>query len=248
MSGWKLSIALVNKHFGKLGDSIAEALANFDPETATEVDREVLQGKLREIALKLADARRKHTAEQDDVTKLQAQIAQDTQAVEVLLAKFEKGEIDEALLAEFADNLEAEKARLPVEVKEADDAKELVDTLQEILNTIEQKLTDFDRQAKAAKAAIATASANLERQQVLQQNQREMADLKNGLGNASTALGALGRRAAKLQTEADAAAIVTGINQKPIDRANAVEEARRIASGGEVKESAADRLRRLAGK
>ena len=33
--GWSLSVSLISKHFGKLGDTLAEAIASFDPETAT---------------------------------------------------------------------------------------------------------------------------------------------------------------------------------------------------------------------
>lgn len=250
MSGWKLTAALLVKQISALGDSVATTLAGFDPETATEVDRDNLKAKLQEVALKLAEARRKYQTEKDEYDALAAQIAQDEAAAAVLIAKFEAGDLDEAILTEFANNLETMKARLPGEEQDALDAKALVDTLQDILNTIEKNLADFDAAAKKALQAIAQAKADKEREELRQQNQAQLTAMKSGLGSASTALGALSKKAAELRVEADAAATITAIGQKPIDRANAVEEARRIAAGTATPaaESAADRLRRLTGK
>lgn len=249
MSGWKLSAALIGKQLGNLGNTIAESLAAFDPETATEVDRDNLKDKLREVATRLAEARRDLAREKKEAADLGELIAKDEKAAEVLIAKFEKGDIDEATLNEFAANLEDMKARLPQESQEAVEAQELVDTLQSVLDTIEQRLADFDRHAKAALTAIAQAKAEKERQALRLEQQQEIAKLKTGLGGASTALGALAKKADRLRVEADATKIVADIGQKPVDRNNAIAEARRIAAGDAPAggESAVERLRRLAG-
>ncbi len=250
MSGWKLTAALLVKQVSALGDTMAQAIASFDPETATEVDRDNLKAKLREVATKLAEARRKYTFEQQEATDLAALIAQDEKAAAVLISKFEGGTVDEATLTEFANNLEDMKARLPAEEKDAADAKELVDTLQGILDAVEKKLADFDAAAKQALRAIAQAKADQQREELRLQNQAEMTSLKGGLGNSSTALGALAKKAQSLRVQADATAIEADIGQKPLDRQSAVEEARRIAAGtaAPVAESAADRLRRMTSK
>ena len=52
-----LTARLISKHFGALGDRVSEAIANFDPETATEADRDRLADSLRLTAQKLAAAR-----------------------------------------------------------------------------------------------------------------------------------------------------------------------------------------------
>ena len=248
MSGWNLSVALITKHFGKLGDSIAEALASFDPETATQVDRDNLQAKLREVATKMAEARRKYDIEQREAVNLAALIATDEKAAEILIAKFEKGEIDEATLNEFSSNLEAEKARLPGEQQDVSDAKALVDTLQDILNTVEQRLGEFDQHAKEALRAIAQAQAEKERQELRLQHQSELREIQTGLGGASTALGALAQKAEKLRVEAEASRSIADVGQKPLDRNNAVEEARKLASGAAPATclSAVERLRAAA--
>ncbi len=250
MSGWKLSAALLIKQISALGDTVAQALASFDPETATQVDRDNLVAKLREVALKLAEARRKYEAEKKEADDLANLIAQDEKAAGILISKFEAGQVDEATLTEFANNLEDMKARLPAEQQDVADAKELVDTLQSILDTIEKKLADFDANAKKALRAIEQAKADKERQDLRLQSQQEMNALKSGLGSSSTALGALAKKAEKLRVQADATAIEADIGQKPLDRVNAVEEARRLAAGAATPtaESAADRLRRMTAK
>lgn len=250
MSGWKLASALFVKQIGALGNSIAQALASFDPETATEVDRDNLKAKLREVAVKLAEARRKYDVEKKEADDLAAQIARDEAAAAVLIGKFEAGQIDEATLNEFANNLEDMKGRLPAEQQDVADAKELVDTLQSIIDDVEKKLTDFEANAQKALRAIAQAKADQERQSLRLQQQEEMRVLKSGMGSTSTAIGALNAKAEKLRVQADATRIQADIGQKPLDRANAVEEARRIAAGTNTPaaESAADRLRRLTGK
>lgn len=244
--GWKLSVALVSKHFGKLGDALAEAIANFDPETATEVDRDRLADQLRSFAVKLAEARRKFDKEQKEAVELRELIANDEKAAEILIQKFESGDIDEATLNMFADELEANKARLPLEESEANDAKELVDALEELFKTVEKQLADFDANAKKAISELNRAKAEKERQELRQQNQEQLRAMKTGLGSTSTALGALGKRAEKIRVEADAARIMADSGQKEVDKSNAVEEARKIAAGTSTKTvSAVDRLRGL---
>ena len=82
MSGWNLTFALVKKQVGVLGDNLATAIASFDPETATEVDRDRLKENLHQVALKLADAKHKNEAAQKAATDLEASIVTDKKARE----------------------------------------------------------------------------------------------------------------------------------------------------------------------
>ncbi len=245
-NGWSLSVALISKHFGKLGDSLAEALANFDPETATQVDRDKLADKLRGFATKLAEARTTYSKEKKEADDLRELIANDERAAAVLIAKFEAGEITEDVLTMFADELEANKAKLPQEESEAQDAKDLLDAIEDLFRTVEKQLADFDANAKKALNELNRAKAEKERALLRQENQEQIKAMTAGLKNTSTALGALGKKAAALKIEADAANILAESGQKDIDKAKAVDEARKIAAGTVTpKLSAADRLRGL---
>ncbi|MBA9859158.1 hypothetical protein [Ralstonia insidiosa] len=248
MSGWNLTFALVKKQVGALGDSLATAIASFDPETATQVDRDRLKENLHQVALKLAAAKQKNEAAQQAATALETSIATDKKAAETLLAKFEAKQVDETMLNEFAANLEADQARLPGMQQDAAAAQHLVDSLQEVLGMIEKNLNEFDAKAKAAIRTLDQAKADQQRAETQQQQQQELSQLRAGAGGTSTGLAALSRAADKARVEADAAQTIADIGQKPIDRANLVDEARRIAGGATpaATESAADRLRRAA--
>ncbi|WP_109015489.1 hypothetical protein [Novimethylophilus kurashikiensis] len=248
MSGWTNSFSLLAKHGQKLGDSLFAFLAASDPETALEVDREKLEQDLHDAAVKLAAANRKRDDAQAALTKLQNDIANDQKAAGVLLQKLDAKEIDESVVTDFTDNLEDMQKRLPDAVQDAADAKEYADTLNEIVTSVKSRLEDFDRAAKQATRDIDRAKADVERQQMRAAQAQELEAMRNGTGTVSTALGALGQKATQLRDEAAALQTVNDVKAKPEARANAVEEARRIAAGTSTQgESAADRLRRLAG-
>lgn len=250
IDGWKVSLALVGKYFGKAGDGLAEALASFDPETASELDRDRLEEKLREVATKLAQARRDFDREQKEADDLRSAIARDEKAALILIDKLASGAVDEATVAAFADELEAEKARLPQEEAEAAQAKEVVKTIGEILGVVESRLADFDRKSKEIRRQLAQAKADEERAKLQQERARELKNLAGGIGADSGALGALARQAEKARVAADAAAIMGEGARKEADRAGAVAAARAAAegTGASAGESAADRLRRMLGK
>ncbi|WP_232437245.1 hypothetical protein [Burkholderia ubonensis] len=197
--------------------------------------------------MKLAEAKQKNNAAQNAAAELKASIDGDVKASAVLIAKFEKQEINEATLTQFTDDLERRKQDLPRRQAEADGAGQLVDTLQEILGTVETQLNEFDAKARAAMANLAQAQADRERAQLMQQQQEELNRLRASSGSASTGLGALQAAAAQARVAADAAQTVAAIGQKPLDQQAAVEEARRIASGAAPagSESVVDRLRRI---
>ena len=113
MSGWKLVSSLLAKHVGTVGDRLAQQIAAFDPETATQVDRDNLQAKLHEVAVKLAEAKQKNGAAQKAAAELKASIDGDVKASVVLIAKFEKQEINEVTLTQFTNDLERRQQELP---------------------------------------------------------------------------------------------------------------------------------------
>jgi phosphoenolpyruvate-protein kinase (PTS system EI component) len=135
---------LITKHFGALGDRVSEAIANFDPETATEADRDRLADSLRATAQKLATARSSFDKEAADVVKLRQLIATDEQAAGTLADRLAAGKISEATITLFCDELEANKARMPQELQEEADAKQYMNELQTIVDALSKQLAEFD--------------------------------------------------------------------------------------------------------
>jgi len=247
-SGWGLTARLVSKHFGALGDRISEAIANFDPETATEADRDRLCATLRETAQVLAKARSSFDKEHSDVVNLQTLIANDERAAEKLAERLSAGTISEATVTLFCDELESNKARLPQEIQEEADAKAYMEELQKIVDALSKQLADFDSQAKKAMQQLAAAKAQRELQELRMERQSQLAGL-SGMRGSSTALNALTRRAQAVSNEADGLRIVADIGQKPLDQQAELDAIRKSVSQPETgSESALERLKRLSAK
>ena len=248
LKGWNLTARLISKHFGVLGDKISDAIANFDPETATEADRDNLADTLRQTAQKLAAARNSFEAERQDVIKLRALIENDEKAFDVLAARLQTGSLTESTVNLFCDELELNKARLPVELQEEADAQEYVNELQKIVDALSQQLAEFDAQAKKALQSLAAAKAQRDLQELRAERQQQLSDL-GGLKTKSSALDALTRRAQKVSNEAEGLKIIADINQKPLDQKAEIDAIRKSVSTTETSgETALERLRRLSGK
>lgn len=248
LKGWGLTARLITKHFGVLGDKISEAIANFDPETATEADRDRLADTLRETAQKLAAARADFDKERQDVVKLRSLIATDEKAFDTLAARLAAGTISEATVNMFCDELETNKARLPVELQEEADAEEYMKELQAVVEALSKQLMEFDAAAKKALKALASASAQRDLQELRADRQQQLANL-GGLKSRSTALDALSRRAQKVSNEAEGLKIVANLNQKPLDQQAELDAIRKsVAQADTAGETALERLKRLSGK
>jgi signal transduction protein with GAF and PtsI domain len=238
----------VTKHFGALGDRISETIANFDPETATEADRDRLVGTLRETAQLLATARSSFDKEHNDVVNLQTLIASDERAAEKLAERLAAGTISEATVTLFCDELESNRARLPQEVQEEADARAYMDELQKIVDVLSKQLAEFDAQAKKAMQALAAAKAQKELQEMRMERQSQLAGL-SGMHGSSTALNALTRRAQSVSNEAAGMRIVADIGQKPLDQQAELDAIRKSVSQPETAgETALERLKRLSAK
>ncbi len=248
LNGWGLTARLISKHFGVLGDKISEAIANFDPETATEADRDRLAETLRDTAQKLAAARASFNKEHTDVVKLRELIANDEKASLTLAERLAAGSISEATVNLFCDELEANKARLPIELQEEADAQEYMNELQKIVDALSEQLAQFDAAAKKALQNLAAAKAQKDLQELRMERQNQLASL-NGIKGHSTALNALTRRAEKVSNEAAGMRIVADIAQKPLDQAAEIAAIRQsVAQADTAGETTLQRLQRLSGK
>lgn len=248
MNGWGLTARLISKHFGALGDKVAEAIAGFDPETATEADRDRLAATLRDTAQKLAAARAAFDKEQGDVVRLRTLIANDEKASATLAERLAAGRISEATVSLFCDELEANKARLPLEMQEEADAQEYMNELQKIVDALSGQLAAFDAAARKALQSLATAKAQKDLQQMRMERQEQLANLSS-VHSHSTALNALTRRAQNVSNEAAGLRIVADIGQKPLDQAAEIDAIRQsVAQADTAGETTLQRLQRLSGQ
>ena len=245
-NGWGLTGRLIVKHFGNLGDTISEALASFDPETATQADRDQLQATLISTATKLAAARSSFQKEHDDVVKLQTLIESDLKIKDEVIKKLSEGAITEDAVNLFCDELEANQNRLPLEKQEEATAKEYLDELNEIVNQITKQLEEFDQKAKKALSALKLAQSQKDLAQLKIDNAAQIGVLKE-MGGHSTALNALAKKAEKVTNEASGLNTVLEVTEKSGNQAATVEALRQTINAPQ-NESAAERLARMASK
>ena len=248
LNGWGLTARLISKHFGVLGDKVSEAIANFDPETATEADRDRLAATLRESAQKLATARASFDKEHNDVIKLRELIANDEKASSTLADRLASGKISEATVSLFCDELEANKARLPLELQEEADAQQYMNELQTIVDAFSKQLAEFDAAAKKAMQNLASAKAQKDLQTMRVERQSQLSSL-SGMQGQSSALNALTKRAQTVSNEAAGMRIVADIGQKPLDQAVEIDAIRKsVGQADTAGETTLQRLQRLSGK
>lgn len=245
-TGWSLTGRLLTKHFGVIGDSIASLIAGFDPETATQADRDALQSNLREVAEKYTRAKGVFEKERKDVEELKAAIARDENVAASLVAKLTAGDVDEATATMFADELQAEKDRLPQEVREEADAKAFMDEIKSIMDEMSTRLEQFDAAAAKARNELATAEAQLALQRTRQEQQEQLQGLRGG-ASPSTGMGALQRRAEALRTQAEAMKVVTDIGNRPAEQRAKLDALRKSVEQPAGGVSALERLRALSG-
>lgn len=189
-SGWGLTARLISKHFGVLGERVSQAIASFDPETASEAERDRLAHTLRETAQVLASARTAFAKENEEVIILRTLIANDEKATEKLAVRLAAGTISEATVTLFCDELEANKARLPQELPEESDARACMDEWQKLVDALSEQLAAFDVQARKTERAVIAAQAEKASHAVHMERHRQLA----GMQGSSSALHALTRR------------------------------------------------------
>jgi hypothetical protein len=221
------TFSLLGRLFGaqvnQAGESLVGALVAFDPETATQVDRDALAEKIQNVARKFAEAKQDYDKEQNDVVVKQAQINQYLATLDIMVGQLERHEISEAIFNDFYAGIEESQAQLPQEIEEAAEAKAVKDELDDILKILTQQLNDFDQVTTKALRDVKLAQSQVEKEKLKTERQSELSNLKKGLGAESTAVRKLQEIAKKAKIEADAAKTVREITAKPQSQAEKME-------------------------
>jgi hypothetical protein len=213
------TFSLLGRLFGaqvhEAGESLVGALVAFDPETATQVDRDALAEKIQEVARKFAAAKQDYDKEQNDVVVKQQQIDEYLATLDIMVGQLERKEISQATFDEFFAGIEESQAQLAQEIEEANEAKAVKDELDDILKILTQQLNDFDRVTAKALRDVKLAESQVEKEKLKAERQTELANLKSGLGAESTAVKKLQEIAKKAKIDAEAAKTVREITAKP---------------------------------
>lgn len=213
------TFSLLGRLFGaqvdQAGESLVGALVAFDPETATEVDRDALAEKIQNVARKFASAKQDYDKEQNDVVVKQAQINEYLASLDVMVGQLERQEITQSVFDDFYAGIEEAQVQLVQEQEEAAEAKAVKDELDDILKILTSQLHDFDKITTKALRDVKLAESQVEKEKLKAERQAELANLKKGIGGESTAVRKLQEIAQKAKIEAEAAKTVREITTKP---------------------------------
>lgn len=250
------TLSLLGRLFGaqvnQAGESLVSALVAFDPETATQVDRDALADKIQEVARQFAAAKQDYDKEQHDVVVQQAQINQYLATLDIMVGQLERQEISEAAFNDFYAGIEEAQAKLPQEIEEAAEAKAVKDELDDILKILTQQLNSFDQVTSKALRDVKLAQSQVEKEKLKAERHAELSNLKSGLGAESTAVRKLQEIAKKAKIEAEAAKTVREITAKPQSQAEKMEammaQAKQAGAPAVSTMSAAERVAALRAK
>ncbi|MDP3009827.1 MAG: hypothetical protein Q8N30_12265 [Methylococcales bacterium] len=250
------TFSLLGRLFGaqvdQAGESLVGALVAFDPETATEVDRDALADKIQGVARKFAEAKHDYDKEQNDVVVKESQIAQYLTTLDIMVGQLERQEISQAAFDDFFAGIEEAQAQLIQEQEEAAEAKAVKDELDDILKILTSQLNDFDKITTKALRDVKLAESQVEKEKLKADRQAELANLKNGIGAESTAVRKLQEIAQKAKIEAEAAKTVREITAKPQSQAEKMEammaQAKQAGAPAVSTMSAAERVAALKAK
>lgn len=250
------TFSLLGRLFGaqvdQAGESLVGALVAFDPETATEVDRDALAEKIQNVARKFAAAKQDYDKEQNDVVVKQAQINEYLGSLDVMVGQLERQEITQSVFDDFYAGIEEAQVQLVQEQEEAAEAKAVKDELDDILKILTSQLHDFDKITTKALRDVKLAESQVEKEKLKAERQAELANLKKGIGGESTAVRKLQEIANKAKIEAEAAKTVREITAKPQSQeekmAAIMAQAKQAAAPAASTMSAAERVAALKAK
>lgn len=220
MGAFSLLGRLFGAQVNQAGESLVSALVSFDPETATQVDRDALVEKIQGVAEKFAAAKQDYDKEQNDVVVKKAQINDYLASLDVMVGQLERQEITQGVFDDFCLGIEDAQEMLVQEEVEASEAKAVKDELEEILRILTQQMNNFDRVTTKALHDVKLAETQVAKEKVKTQRQAELSNLRSGLGSESSAVRKLQEIAQKAKIEAEAAKTVREIAQKPANQAD----------------------------
>lgn len=189
--------------------SFTEMLVKWDPETATQAELDTMYDKFTEITKKAELAKRSFEKENMEAENIKKAYNKKVDVLRVLETKLNEcelsmqGEIEKAI-NELTLSLEEMAPDVQRELDEANEAKEYLDEVNEMVSLIASKI-------KTAKAHLAGAQKRMERAELQNEKAKErearakeMAGLKDAASSTSVAFDALQRKATKLEVEAAA--------------------------------------------
>ncbi len=246
------------KNFGgekvkETGRSIVQALAAWDPETASAAEIKQMEDNLDKLTRQVADARASYEKEQKEADAIQALYEQRMKAAELLQGKLaaaanEAAAKIESALGSLVGELEEMQPDIEREIREAVEAKEFMNELEEIAKAAAQKLKTARQTLDKAKKDMQMAKVREERANEQAERGARLAGLRSETDQLGSALSAMQKSAEQANSRAEAARMKAKLlsSEKEGGEDPLIAEAMREADGGESRpDTIADRLAAL---
>lgn len=250
MSGLSQLAKLVGKHFDGAFAKAYNVLVSYDPETAIEVDRETVQEGFLAIARKYEQARLNNVKAQDELKALEAKITKAQGAAAKLSEKITSGEIkeDDARIANFIAEMQADKETLPLKAQEAQETQLYLEEVALIKEEVAKNLQEFDAKVKKVMQDKQRAESQAALAKVRAERAADLAALKGMGGGSTSALKALAQETEKTKVETAARQALTDVQSKGTKDAKASADFIASLEDTKPKVSVLDQLKALSDK
>jgi chromosome segregation ATPase len=203
---------------GQTGQSIAQKIVQWDPETASQAEIEEMIRELDKITVQAGKARADYDREKAEADAAQKNYDKYLAAAEILNSRLgsaqasgNQAEAQEltASLDKLVKELESLQPEVEREAKEAEEAKAYYDELKEIAEITAQKVRTAKSQLEQAKRDMRRAELDGQRAQARAEKAEQMAGLKTESSSLGVALAAMNKQAEQSRAIAEASDLKT---------------------------------------
>lgn len=168
MGFFSFTSIFTKKKTEKVGQSIVQMLASWDPETASKAELEQMEKRLDKLVQQVSEARQVYRKERDEADAINKLYSQRLQAAEILQQRLADNPNDAQIanaLNELVAELEEMNPEIQREEEEAREAKEFMEELEAVAKASAEKL-------KNAKATLNKAMQGMKRANIKEQRAR----------------------------------------------------------------------------
>lgn len=192
----------------KVGQSIVQILASWDPETASKAELEQMEKRLNTLVQEVAEARLVYRKEQEEANAITALYNQRLKAAEILQTRLseapDNAETDKAL-TELVRLLEEMQPEIEIEEQEAVEAKAFMEELEEVATLSAEKLKTAKKSLTKAVQDMKRAKVREERAAESSEHAAKLAGLREESDQLGSALSAMRKNADDSNAKAEAA-------------------------------------------
>jgi len=246
------------KSYGKnavadVSRSLTDAIVAFDPQGASEAEILAIEEQFDQVNREYSKAKREFDKEQKEADAILDLRERRLKAAGILSEKAEAGDAAASTgLDKLLTVLEGMEDDIESEVEEAEDAKLVMNELDQTVKMYADKLKNARRDMKKAAQTMQKAEKQAERAQAKAERAAVMAGIKENTSSLGSALASMNRQAEEKQAQADAAlrkaALLGKSNVEDDDAVAAAMAAASGEGGADAPTNAKDRLAALRGK